>query len=607
MLKNYNVMDIERILQEEKPPMPFPPASDRAAWNQIRERLRDGEAAWFIRQAEEASAKPIPPMPATLYLEVKRTGRREGYQEPMWERQVMMRDLALGECLEEQGRFLDPLMDVIWAICEESSWVYPAHHYDLPDMEHPYIDLNVATTGLFLAEVNLLLSDQLDPAVGKRIRYEVNRRLFEPYLARHDWWWLYNTAQRETNNWNAVCNAGVMGAAIYLEQDPARLAEILAKGLRSLDDYLDTFDRDGGSSEGPGYWSYGFGNYTIIAHLVEHRTNGKVRMMDGDLLYKIGQFPLRTALSPNVWVNFSDSPRFAQFVLGQLTYLAGRLNLPGLLELAQRQPRFEARPDFTWRLRELVWQIPEPSDAPFRMALHDWYDGMMWMFSRYDPVNPEGLVLAAKGGHNDEMHNQNDVGNFIVHFRQESLIADTGTGRYTRQYFGPERYEHFATASLGHSVPMPNEVMQREGKAFAARLIEHSTTPEGDVLTLDLKGAYPAEAGLESLTRRLAFHREAPHGWVELEDHWAFENGPAPFETALTTFEQVDQSEAAVLIHGLRGKLRVGFDPDSTCARVDLFKDIDLNDGLRDVYRIVFTPVEPTAEGTIRLEIVPVD
>ena len=54
---------------------------------------------------------------------------------------------------------------------------------------------------------------------------------------------------RPVNNWTAVCNAGVAGAAIYLEPDAARLAEILARAARSLDDYLSTFDEDGGSTK----------------------------------------------------------------------------------------------------------------------------------------------------------------------------------------------------------------------------------------------------------------------------------------------------------------------------------------------------------------------
>ena len=39
------------------------------------------------------------------------------------------------------------------------------------------------------------------------------------------------------------------GAALYLEPDPARLAVILARALRSLEDYRASFGVDGGTSE----------------------------------------------------------------------------------------------------------------------------------------------------------------------------------------------------------------------------------------------------------------------------------------------------------------------------------------------------------------------
>ena len=99
----------------------------------MRSRARLGEQGVqeFIRQAETAAGEAIPALPATLWLECLRTGRREGYEDPCYRRRTMLRDLALGECLEHRGRFIDPLLDVIWAICEESGWVYPAHQ--LPD------------------------------------------------------------------------------------------------------------------------------------------------------------------------------------------------------------------------------------------------------------------------------------------------------------------------------------------------------------------------------------------------------------------------------------------------------------------------------------------
>lgn len=606
MLSKYNPIDIELFLRSAPFHPPFPPASNRAEWEAAREKLGKEQVAHFIQKAEKALVDPITFLPASLYLECKRTGERKTYENEQHKRSEMLRDLVIGECLDYQGRYLDKIMDAVWAICEESSWVLPAHQFDLADMENPYVDLGAAGTALELAEVDALVGAELDPLVGKRIRHEINRRCFIPYLTRHDFWWLYDTQLKKVNNWTAVCNAGIMGAAIYLEEDPARLAAILYKGLRSLDDYLATFDEDGGSSEGPGYWTYGFSYYTIIAHLIEHRTAGKVRMLDGEFMQKIVQFPLRAMLCQGMFANFSDAHLHATFISAQLAYLARRCNVPGLIDLAKEQPPFTARPELAWLVRSMIWDLPQPDGTRFVPAAHDWYNGMMWMFSRYNPADPDALVLAAKGGHNDEMHNHNDVGSFIVHTRQESVIADLGSGRYTRQYFGPERYEHFTTASIGHSVPLVNGQEQHPGEEFAAQLLEHTHAQDCDVLHLELKDAYPDSAGISSLRRRLVMHREGPSGWVELADTFAFRDAPGMFESALTTFGKVEIGESALVIEGDYGKLRVGFDPEVVYARAELYKDVALAEGPRSVYRIAFTLLEPQKEGTVRLEIVPV-
>ena len=615
MLTHTHPIDIETILREVSYRPPFPPAADRQAWAGARARLGERSTIAWIRAAEQAAREPIPSLPASLWLECKRSGVREGYEDPYYHRRTMMRDLVLGECLEHQGRFLDPLMDVIWAICEESSWVYPAHHTDLADVAHPYIDLGAASTGFDLAEVDSLIGMELPREAGQRIRYEVNQRLFIPYLTRHDFWWLGNTRDHKVNNWTAVCNAGVMAAAIYLEPDPARLADILAKGVRSLEDYLSTFDEDGGTSEGPGYWSYGFGSYTLIAQLVEQRTDGRLSLMDGERMRRIASFPLNTMLSPGAYVNFSDAPRHASFISAMLAFLGRRLALPGLLDLAREPFSNEdsgLNADFNWRLRSLFWDLPTADGAHVAPARHDWYSGMMWMIARCDPADPDALVLAAKGGHNGEMHNHNDVGSFIVQAGQEALISDIGCGKYNLGYFGPERYDFFVTSSLGHPVPVPNGQLQPAGDTFAAQLLEHTSTDEKDMLRLDLKDAYPKAAGLKSLERRLELHRNSGDGvalnagWVELEDSFSFINGPGSFETALTTFSPVVEGDGAVLIKGMRGELRVGYPADTISARVELYHDIEFEDGLKDVNRVVFFLDEPASAGSIRLEIVPI-
>ena len=603
MLGRYDPISIENALNETPPQPPFPPASDRAAWEGVREVVGEQRVSELLAEAEAATE--VPRLPATLYLEFTYAGSREGYEGPANRRREMLSNLALAECLEGEGRFLDPLLDVAWAVCEESSWSWPAHQGGLPDMRHPVIDLSVAMTALYLAELDLLLGDRLDPALGRRIRYEVDRRCLAPYLARHDHWWLFDTPDRPVNNWTAVCNAGVAGAAIHLEQDAARLAEILARAARSLDDYLSTFDEDGGSSEGPAYWSYGFGYYTVLAHLVGQRTGWQVDFFEGEQMRRISRFPSRTRLSPGLYVNFSDCDRHVGLIPAHLSYLSRRLDLPDLGRLVSEQPGGgERERELTWALRDLFW-CPERVEGPFFPDRHDWFGGMMWMVSRQDPEDPGALVLATKGGHNGEMHNQNDVGNVIVHTDAESVISDIGRGRYTKAYFGPERYEYIANSSRGHSVPVPNGQEQRSGGQHGARLLEHRTDHYSDLAEFELRDAYPPEADLDSLKRTVILRRGESGARVELTDEVRFATGPGTFESVLTTFGEAEASPDSVLLLGVRGALRAFFDPEVVVPRIETIEDVDLAEGPADVRRVIFALSEPAREGSVRLLIEP--
>ena len=606
MLSRHNPVDIETALRASPPVPSFPRASDRAAWEDMKKAVPAEYASGIIAAAEKDAATDIPSLPATLWLEFQRNGQREGYQKPRTKRRTMLNNLVLAECLEHRGRFLDPIMNVIWAICEESAWVMPAHQRVLTDMEEPVIDLGSAMTSLELAETDALLGADLDPLVGKRIRYEVNRRSWIPYLARHDHWWLYNNQTRTVNNWTAVCNAGVVGSAIYLEPDMGRLAELIARAARSEDDYLSTFDSDGGSTEGPGYWNYGFGYFTVLAQLVEQRTGGRIRFMDEDVVRKAAQFPLRTALQSGTYVNFSDCDRTIHFTPALLAYLSRRLDLPDLMKVARNEPHHGARQEeLVWGLRSLFWWPSAKPAGKFVNNKHDWFSQMMWMMARMDPADANALSLAAKGGHNGEMHNQNDVGNFIVHIDGESIIPDIGRGRYTKAYFGPERYEHLVNSSRGHSLPVVNGHEQLAGTEYAAQVIEHRADASIDLLSIEMKGVYPQEAGLASLKRTVALHREAPRGWIEVVDDVTFAGKAGQMDSVLTTFAQVELGEASVTIRGEKAAVKVTFDPKLVKPSLVVKQDVDLSLGPQDVNLVMFSFLKARRQGMISLRIEP--
>lgn len=599
-LAEHRILDLETALVEAKGGSPFPAATDRDTWGKVADRLGVAEVRARTAAAEEVAGLAPPSLPASLWLEFDRSGRREGYQGPMGERRRRLALLTLAECLEGRGRFLDGVMNLVWAICEESTWVMPAHQGVLADVTRPGIDLGAASTALDLAEVDSLLGPLLPPEVARRVRHEVEVRCIGPALARHDFRWWY-PAEQTAANWTAVCCAGVAGAALYLEPDPGRLAELLGRLLRPLDDYLMTFGRDGGSDEGPGYWSYGFGHYALLGHLIEHRTGGRVRLLDGGRVAAIARFPLRTLLGHNRWPNFSDCPPDVTFSRSLLAFLSRRLDIPDLMRLARDQPApAPSERSMTWALRDLFWRVDAEPAGPLALPEEDWLEDLGWLIARTDPSDPNALALAVKAGDNGEDHNHNDVGSLIVQVGGEQLVAELGSGRYTKEYFRDGRYGHLAARSGGHSVPVPNGFEQLPGPEHAAERVER----RGHGLAMRLEKAYPPEAGLEALERSVTLERQGELPVVELVDRAVFSGGEGVLGTRLVTFGRVDEGPGGCTIRGADRALRVDYDPAEIDVEVEEHRDADLAGGPRDVRLLLFT-ARPGREPRLRLRLSP--
>jgi hypothetical protein len=192
-----------------------------------------------------------------------------------------------------------------------------------------------------------------------------------------------------------------------------------------------------------------------------------------------------------------------------------------------------------------------------------------------------------------------------VHADGESMIADIGRGRYTKAYFGPERYKHIANSSRGHSVPVPNGQEQLPGCEYGARLLEHRAGDQADLVAFELRDAYPPEADLASLRRTVVLRRDESGACVELTDEVRFATGPGTFESVLTTFGEAEVYPDSVLLRGVRGALRVFFDPETVEPRVETLESVDLAEGPADVRRVVFAFPEPPREGSVHLRIEP--
>ncbi len=608
MIRELDRAEIDRILRDTTGRAPLPRYRDEGSWQGILSNPMLGiSVGEWLGKLDKELAEPIVAVPASLYLNYSRTGDRSPHDGIIHARRSRLISLVIGECIERKGRCMDAIMDHAWAICEESSWVIPAHsRTSLPEYrDFSWVDLVSAETARTLAEAAYIMGDRLDehdPMIRQRILYEIDRRCWRPYLEHDDLWWMFGGGRGHVNNWTAVCNCGVVGSALLEMQERRRLAAMIEKCIRSMNCYLRSFDQGGGCEEGPGYWSYGVSNYAWLSYLLEARTDGKISLMDAPEMDGIAMFPQRVTLSGQNVVNFSDCSPQVAFPASLMFYLGRRLGLEQVNAFAQYQ--YDAGPR-TWGLRDLVWMPDRPHPGGLNREMHVYYPGMQWMISRSDPADDGCLMLAAKGGHNGENHNHNDLGNFIVHFGGESLIVDLGSGSYTKDYFGPRRYDILVNSSWGHNVPLVNGHQQAPGPQHAAKVLEHRTSKSKDALCLELKDAYPAGIGLGSLRRTMALHRGASPPRVEITDDVKLLGQSGQYACPLYTWGSICRcGEGALRITGERAGIEVRIDAQQPKVAVE---QVDLKDKKfqSEVHRaLIEMPIEGNS-ARLRLVILP--
>lgn len=497
---------------------PFPKISDRSEWSKADETMMKG----YVKKAEGYLQYNWPSIPATKSLLIERTGNRSEYQTISYEKRNVLGTLLLAEIYENKGRFLDPIINGVWSICEESFWGVPAHlpqtkeYSGLMDVSKPFVELFSAETATYLAWVDYFLGDQLDavsPQIRKRIYYETNNRIFQPLMTRQHGWMTKNVNGRPPNNWNPWICSNWLNAALLLEKDEAKRTEMVAKILWVLDEFFNPYPQDGGCDEGPGYWGAAAASlYDNIAMLNLASNNAFRYVYDDGKFKNMGRFIYRAQIGREYFLNFADAdPRPG--MAASMIYRFGRdIHDPEMMKFGAfyRKPEEGKIGNFQFfrNLFSLFLQ-DEYQKAPQGLPLpaNVWLPDIQVMVARDTEGNTKGLFVAAKGGHNDESHNHNDIGNYVVYYDGQPLLIDVGRGTYTRKTFSSRRYDIWYNCSDYHNVPTINGKTQSPGAQFKATHVAYKQDNKGAQLSVDMAKAYPEAAGVHSWQRTIRLNR----------------------------------------------------------------------------------------------------
>ena len=462
-----------------------------------------------IRKIAEADLDTdIKSLPYSKFKLYQEAGSRTEYENDYMEHRRLLAIYGLMCLWEEDIRWMDKLCDVIWAICDEYTWVLPAHLKGVTDIElgKIKIDLFAAETSMYLSELRYILGSRLPERVSDRLEYELDHRIIRPFLNGQNTWGV--------NNWSGVCGGAVGCTFIYMGRDKEFL-QAKPYLLACMKRFLDSYEEDGCCKEGAIYWNYGYSFFCFFAQLLYEYTRGEIDLFAEEKVKKIAYFGQNTFLENDQVISFSDAPHVLRYDCGLWNLLKqkyGDISLPD----EQFESRFgdgfgdSNRRRLAPLLRNLYWYREPEEKQGLQQGKAIYYDQAEWYIHKKYTYK-----FAAKGGCNAEPHNHNDVGSFELLADGKYILDDVGWPEYTKDYFGEKRYENLCASSLGHSVPIVCGMQQKAGKESKAQVLEVTD----HTFMLEMSAAYPCEY-LKYLTRRFELMEEG----IRLTDTVQMEN-----------------------------------------------------------------------------------
>jgi len=478
--------------------------------------------ASFVSKAEKLLDEPYPQLCASVYMQFIRNGNRSNYEALYFRRREMLTIFVIAELYERKGRFTDRIIDGLWFIMEESSWIIPAHNWsgkpvtggvvslpdtfsttdDGDDMKH--IDLFSAGTGgqmAWLWYVTAELLDQENPVIRTRLYSQLKQRILHPfYTYDHDWWMGVNG--NPLNNWTPWIISNVLTVIALCEDDDRLRRAGVEKCLVILDRYIAELPDDGGCDEGPGYWGVAGGSLFDCLEVLYDITDGAIDVYDAPIIRRFCEYIMHVSINETQYINFADAASRLHPDFRMISRMGRRLGSERLTAFASTivhapdsYPLANAQSYRFWE--NLAEPIPE--QQAFRPAEYTFFDNLQIAISREVSENGVGMFLALKGGHNAESHNHNDVGQFILFDRGTPIIMDAGVEQYCRDTFSDKRYTLWAMRGNYHNIANINDVEQQPGKQYHAEVLSYEEN--SGAMTLDLTHAYPAEAGIVRYTR----------------------------------------------------------------------------------------------------------
>jgi hypothetical protein len=380
---------------------------------ELKTKLKTDPVTQNLYKAIKANAVEIQEKPL---LERKLEGRRLlGVSREMLSR---VNSLGMVYRIEKDPGILARINDEVLAVCNFSDW-NPSHYLDV-------------------AEMSMAVAFALDWTAGKlpKSTIELAKTALIEKGIKPSWpengnqpGWAFGH-----NNWNQVCNGGMIAASIAIaEKDPELAAKTISRALDGMVHALVQYSPDGVYPEGSTYWGYGTSFSVVTSAMLESAFGTDFGIADYPAFKESAVYRYLMNAPSGWYFNFADC--------GDMRSEGGDIILAWFATKTGNKAFFEKERFLNTKYEDnelsrlagagLVWvsQFKEKADAKMPLAWKGDGSNPIVVF-RGGENDPHSYYFGGKGGRATTSHGNMDAGSFIFELNGVRWSIDPGNQGY---------------------------------------------------------------------------------------------------------------------------------------------------------------------------------
>lgn len=246
----------------------------------------------------------------------------------------------------------------------------------------------------------------------------------------------YNWFLKASNNWNQVCNSGmVLGALAIFEEKPDESSFMIERALRTIGTSVKGYAPDGNYPEGYNYWGYGTTFNVLMIAALESALETDAGLCNYPGFMESAEYMLYMAGTTGLAFNYSDARETKQSFPAQFWFAQHQHDTSLLwneLEfLRDENSSFTAEEERFLPLTLIYGsKIDLNSITPPQKKIWYGHGKTPVVLVRTDWKPGKGCYLGIKGGRAEDSHAHMDAGSFVFEASGVRWAQDMGMQEY---------------------------------------------------------------------------------------------------------------------------------------------------------------------------------